>query len=245
MSDIVNPAAPVAAPAAQPAAPTSQPQVSAPGAVPPVQVHVHNAAPQQPAAPAASPAPEAPKPPAAKPPYVNPYARPAPAPAAPPVAAQPAPAASPAAPSQDAPQAPAAQPPAPVVDPQVAALTERLDGLRSVVALTSQREVNALPDNLRAYVLAQAGDDPVRQINAIEGLRSHGLIPAAPQVVPQGANTSPAVVAPPLAPTATNPDASVLAQYEALKAKSPHAAASFLSVNGAAITRARAAARPS
>lgn len=244
MSDPANPAAPVAAPAAQPAAPASQPQVSAPGAVPPVQVHVHNAAPQQPAAPATQPAPEAPKPPAAsavKPPYVNPYA-------APKVAAQPAPAASLAAPAPGAPvapQAPAAQPPAPVVDPQVAALTARVDDMRAVLAITATNAINSLPESLRGFVVAQYGEDPAAQIRGIESMRSHGLIPAAPQVVPQGANTSPSVAAPPLAPTSANPDASVLAQYEALKAKSPHAAANFFSVNGAAISRARAAARPS
>ena len=128
---------------------------------------------------------------------------------------------------------------------QVAALTERLDGLRSVVAITAQRDVNALPENLRAYVLAQAGDDPVRQINAIEGLRAHGLVPAALQVVPQGATTLPAGnAAPPPSTQTANPDLAALTRYEELKAKSPHSAALFYATNSAAIGRGRLA-RPS
>ena len=250
MSDPVNPAAPAAQPAAAPPPAAPAAPLAAPGM--PVQVHVHTApaaAPQAPAAqpqqPAAAPAePKPAQPPAApvKPPYVNPYAQPRPAaaqpPAAAPLAAQPAGTA--AAPAQQP------QPPAPpAVDPQVAALTERLDGLRSVVAITAQRDVNALPENLRAYVLAQAGDDPVRQINAIEGLRAHGLVPAAPQVVPQGATTLPAGnAAPPPSTQTANPDLAALTRYEELKAKSPHSAALFYATNSAAIGRGRLA-RPS
>lgn len=239
MSDIASPTAPAPVAAPPAAAPVVAPAPVAPaqGQPAPVQVHVHNAAPPSPAAPAAAPpaAPQAPAPAPAKPAYVNPYA-------APKVAAAPAPAA-PA--GQVAPPVAAAPvaPPAPVVDPQVAALTERLDGLRSVVALTSQREVNALPENLRTYVLAQAGDDPVKQINAIETLRSHGMIPAATQVVPQGATTTTGAPAPAPVQTPANPDAQVLAQYEALKG-SPLAQGLFANAHRAAIVRARSA-RPS
>lgn len=243
-----DPAAPNAAPPAAPVAPVAQ---TAPaGVASPVQVHVHAApaaAPQPPAAAPQQPAqatPEAPKAAATaapvKPPYVNPYAAPK-APAAAAAPGQPsAPRPAVAAPAPPSP----AQPAAPVVDPQVAALTARVDDMRAVLAITATNAINALPESLRGFVVAQYGDDPAAQIRGIESMRSHGLIPAAPQVVPQGATTLPAQAAPSAAPSPANPDAAVLAQYEALRTKSPQSAAFFLAANSTAITRARAA-RPS
>ena len=244
MSDPTNPAAQPAAspPPAAPAAPLASPGM-------PVQVHVHTApaaAPQAPAAqpqqPAAAPAePKPAQPPAApvKPPYVNPYAQRPVAPAQPPVAASPA--AQPAAPVA-APAQPPQPPVPPAVDPQVAALTQRVDDMRAVLAITATNAINALPESLRGFVVAQYGDDPSAQIRGIESMRAHGLIPAAPQVVPQGATTLPAGnAAPPPSAQTANPDAAVLAQYEALKT-SPIAQAAFYRLNTAAITRARASA---
>ncbi len=209
---------------ATPAAPVAAPETPTPAPV---------AAPLAPTpAPQASPPTPTPAAPApVKPPYVNPYA------------------ARPLAPKPEAPAAPVAAPPpaaspTPAEDPRLAMMTRDLEGLRSVVAISAQREVNALPESHRAYVLAQAGDDPVAQMRAVEALRAHGLLPSAPQVVPQGTTTLPAQPAPSPAPSPANPEASILATYEALRAKSPQVAANYYVANAAAITRARAA-RPS
>lgn len=235
MSDSTNPAAP-----APPAAAPTQTTAPVPGA--PINVHVHTA-PQTPAAAPSAPAAQSSQPsataPDAKPasvPYVNPWANRAPKTTAP--AAQPSTPATTAAPSPTV--APAAPPP----DPEVIALRARVDAMTSVMATQASDAINSLPENVRAFVLARAGDDPAAQLNEIRTMRSHGLIAAPPQVVTPGANTLPAP-APPSPPAPASPDAAALAQYEELKAKgSNFAAAKFLQLNMPAIARARAA-RPS
>lgn len=230
MSDPTTPTPP-APPAAAPTQTTTAP---VPGA--PINVHVHTA-PQTPSAAPSAPAPQAPAATApaadAKPasvPYVNPWANRAPKAAAP--AAQP----STPAPVAAAPTAPAA----PAQDPEVVALRARVDAMTSVMATQASDAINSLPENARAYVLARAGDDPAAQLNEIRTLRSHGFLTPPPQVVTAGANTlpSPAPAAP---PAPLSPDASALAQYEALKAKgSNFAANAFMRLNAQAIQRARA-----
>lgn len=235
MSDPANPSAPAPAPAA-PASPQA-PAPAAPSPVPgaPVTVHVHTTqpTPSSPAAPT-----QAPQAPSAQPPAVapagNPWALRPPKPAAP---AAPAPqpvAASPATPA----------PPAVAPSPEVAALQSRVDAMATVMTSQAADAMGALPENLRAYVLQRAGNDPVAQLNEIRTLRAHNLIPAPPQVVQPGATTLPAQAAPPAAQTPANPDLATLTTYEALRQKSPHAAAAYLAQNMGAITRARAA-RPS
>lgn len=224
-------------PAPPAAAPTQTTTAPVPGA--PINVHVHTA-PQTPAAALSVPAPQAPAAPAhaadAKPaavPYVNPWANRAPKAAAP--AAQP----STPAPVAAAPTAPTA-PAAPAQDPEVLALRARVDAMTSVMATQASDAINSLPENARAYVLARAGDDPAAQLNEIRTLRSHGFLAPPPQVVTQGANTLPAP-APSAPPAPLSPDASALAQYEALKAKgSNFAANAFMRLNAQAIQRARA-----
>ena len=237
MSDPTNPAA--SAPPA--AAPTQTTTAPVPGA--PINVHVHTA-PQTPAAPPSAPAPQASQPsapaPDAKPaavPYVNPWANRAPKPAAP--AAQPStPAPAAAAPS------PTVAPVAPTPDPEVIALRARVDAMTSVMATQASDAMNSLPENVRAYVIQRAGDDPAAQINEIRAMRAHGLLAAPPQVVTPGANTLPAP-APPSPPAPASPDAAALARYESLRASGANIAASaFLNANLPAIQRARAA-RPS
>ena len=241
MSDPTNPTPP-APPAAAPTQTTTAP---VPGA--PINVHVHTA-PQTPSAAPSAPAPQAPAATApqapaatapaadAKPaavPYVNPWANRAPKVAAP--AAQP----STSAPIAAAPTAPMT-PAAPAQDPEVVALRARVDAMTSVMATQASDAINSLPENAKAYVLARAGDDPAAQLNEIRTLRSHGFLTPPPQVVTAGANTLPAP-APSAPPAPLSPDASALAQYEALKAKgSNFAANAFMRLNAQAIQRARA-----
>lgn len=179
-----------------------------------------------PAAPAA-PAVEAPKPPAeaAPAPALNPWAlRP------------PKPAASPA----PSPAIDAAAPPAPVVDPALAALEARVASLSSVLTRQATSELAGVPENVRAYVATLAGTDPAKQLDALHTLRTSGLLPTAPAVVPPGATTMPGAT--PSAPAApASPDAPVLAEYERLSARSPIIAAAFRTANSAAIARAEAA----
>lgn len=191
------------------------------------------AAPEAPAqgAPAPAPAAAPPAPPAAAPeapksaaPYVNPWAQPRPAkpaaPIAPPVAAQPA-----------------------AVDPN-AAMRAELDALRGALAVTATREMNAVPENVRTYVLAHAGDDPAAQIRALDALRSSGLVsaqpaaPTAPAPLPLPANTAPQQP-PPAAQTPPTGDAAVLGEWRRLQAAGAHlSAAGFYSSNAGAIERA-------
>lgn len=177
-----------------------------------------------PAAPAAA-APEAPKPAA---PYVNPWAQPRPAKLAAPAA--PAPAAS-----------AAAQPAA--ADPN-AAMRAELDALRGALAVTATREMNAVPENVRSYVLAHAGDDPAAQIRALDALRSSGLVGAAPAAtaapapLPLPANTAPQQP-PPAAQTPPTGDTAVLAEWRRLQSAGAHlSAAGFYASNAGAIERA-------
>lgn len=163
----------------------------------------------------ATPVPEAPKAPE-KPRALNPWAKRA--------AAAPAPVATPA--------------PEPVADPRLAALTSQVDALRGVLSRQAETELSSVPENVRKYVMATAGDDPAKRLDALHALRAAGLA-ATPATVPSGATTMPAS-APSPAATPANPDLAALTRYEALAKSSPIAASAYLTANGAAISRARA-----
>jgi len=173
------------------------------------------------------------------------------APAAAPVAATPAPevaeapakprALNPWAKRAAAAPAPAAPTPAPepAADPRLAALTSQVDALRGVLSRQAETELAGAPENVRKYVLATAGDDPAKRLDALHALRAAGLA-TAPASVPQGATTLPAS-APAPAATPANTDAVLLDHYNRLRETSPIVASAFATANREALARARAA----
>lgn len=169
-----------------------------------------------PAAPAPAPEPVAASPEApAKPRALNPWAKRA--------AAAPAPVAA----------------PEPVADPRLAALTSQVDALRGVLSRQAETELASAPENVRKYVLATAGDDPAKRLDALHALRAAGLA-TAPASVPTGATTLPAS-APAPAATPANTDAVLLDHYNRLRETSPIVASAFATANREALARARAA----
>jgi hypothetical protein len=139
------------------------------------------------------------------------------------------------------PAAPAAQPAA--ADPN-AAVRADLDAMRSVLAITATREMNGVPENVRAYVLGEVGDDPMAQIRKLDSLRASGLLaataPAAqtPAPLPLPANTG-AQQPPAAAQTPPTGDSAVLAEWRRLQGAGAHlSAAGFYSSNAGAIERA-------
>lgn len=187
---------------------------------------------------------------------VAPEAPPPSAPAQPPAAAPPTTpavrtlnpyAAASARPQSAAPtQPPAVVPPAPPAAPapDVDALRRDMDGLRAVIAGTVAQDLAAVAENVRASVLAIAGDDPVAQRRTLDALRANGI--AAPP------SATPAPIAPPAttinAPPSVAPevrtqegaDADVLRRYEALRRDGNHyLAGQFLLSNAGAIERAQ------
>lgn len=199
-----------------PAAPTAATETSAPSAPVPAA--------QAPATQSATP-PETPKAeaPAEKPaPRVNPWAL-RPAKAAQPVEKPAAPAAQ-ATPAQPAPTAPS---PDEIVAGRV----------RETLVPFATAALADLPESARAAITEIAGDDPAAQLKAAAALRKSGLVAGT---IPAGAHT--AQPSPPTpAPTASNPDAAILATYRALKATAPIRAEHFRAANSAAIARAEAA----
>lgn len=166
-------------------------------------------------------------PPAQRPPYINPWAhRAAPSQPAKPATAAPAPPANNAA--------------APVVDPRVSELEARINGLMGTVKVQADDALAAVPENVRNTVIALAGDDPTARLAMLRTLKANGMIAPAAQTVTPGATTMPAAPAPPVV-VQQNPDVDAFKHYENLRAKSPVAAAQYLSANGVRIARGRAA----
>ena len=136
--------------------------------------------------------------------------------------------------------APAPTPaPEPAADPRLAALTSQVDALRGVLSRQAETELASAPENVRKYVLATAGDDPAKRLDALHALRAAGLV-TAPASVPTGATTLPAS-APAPAATPANTDAVLLDHYNRLRETSPIVASAFATANREALARARAA----
>lgn len=176
-------------------------------------------------------------------------AEPAVAPAAPIPAPEPA-AAAPEAPAKPralnpwAKRAAAAAPVAttlaePAADPRLAALTSQVDALRGVLSRQAETELAGAPENVRKYVIATAGDDPAKRLDALHALRAAGLA-TTPATVPSGATTLPSAAPAPLAQPA-NTDAVLLDHYNRLRETSPIVASAFATANREALARARAA----
>ena len=108
----------------------------------------------------------------------------------------------------------------------------RADALSAVIAGRASAELGALGEQERAFVTAEAGDDPARQLATIDRMRASGLLktaapavaPAAP-VAPVVRSTSPAPTAPTDAETAALADHR--AEHERLRKINPFAAAAY------------------
>lgn len=108
----------------------------------------------------------------------------------------------------------------------------RADALSAVIAGRASAELGALGEQERAFVTAEAGDDPARQLATIDRMRASGLLgvaapaaPVAPAAPPVPADTAPRPNAPPEAGSVAKAD--IRATYDRLQAENPFAAASF------------------
>jgi hypothetical protein len=107
------------------------------------------------------------------------------------------------------------------------------DAFGTVITNRATAELAALNEKARAFVTAEAGADPAKQLATIDRLRATGLLEtAAPAVTPASApaatapaTTAPRPAAPPEAGRVTQADAR--ATYERLQTENPFAAAAF------------------
>lgn len=102
---------------------------------------------------------------------------------------------------------------------------------QAALKLRAESELAALSDEQREALLSLTGDDPAKQITAIEKMRAVFLKPAATAPTPATTATS----APAPKPADTAPAKSHLAEYERLKTINPMVAASYRLANLPAI----------
>jgi len=134
----------------------------------------------------------------------------------------------------------------PVADPRIAALEASNAEHLSTISSYASAEMESTPENVRAAVLAIAGDNPAAQLKALKALRANGvgvatLTPGATTgagAKPTAASQKPA----PKAAPAESPESQALAHYRHLQKKgAPLLAAQFRSRNAEAINKAEAA----
>ena len=204
--------------AMKPTAPATDAPAGAPAVTP---------APSPPVAAKAADKPAAPplKTPDAKP-WVNPHVARRAAPKAPtaPVVAKPAPTAPPVDPAARLAQ----------VEAEHKSTGERLTRYEETLKARVAIDLAALPDRVRKVIERDAAGDPLATLRMITSAHEMGL--AAP-TIPTGATTAPP---PPSTASAIDPDAAVLAEYDALKGKAPIRANALRMLHGAAIARAEA-----
>lgn len=122
---------------------------------------------------------------------------------------------------------------------ELEAQAARAGALSTIIAGRAASELGALSDKTRAYVTAEAGDDPARQLATIDRMRASGLLDAAPVAPP--AAPAPAPPATPAAPAvrdtlpsrgapadaATGATVDHRAEWERLQKINPIAAAAY------------------
>ncbi len=124
---------------------------------------------------------------------------------------------------------------------ELEARAEKATAYEVVIAGRASAEMAGLDDRAKAFVTAEAGDDPAKQLATIDRLRASGLMtvatpaPVAPPATPPAApvNTAPRPNAPAEAGAAVVTD--VRATYKRLNSENPFAAAAFAQSNAASL----------